>query len=290
MKNTMKKTVALVLAVLMAAAVFSLTACDAKPGTTDDTQESGEAVAPGIQKIKDAGKLVLYTEAGFPPYEFIYNNELVGVDIEIVKAIAAEIGVELDIQDVNFDTIVGAIVSGKADIGAAGITIRDDRKESVDFTVPYSSTEQCVIVAAGQKIPKVEDLKGKKIGVQQGTTSDFLVEGLINDGTLEGCEQTAYNTPALAAAAIGKIDAVVTDKLTSQIIVSGSNGSLISEALLYADGSPVTDVEEYGIAISKDNKDLLEVANKVLNKLLDEGKVDAWTEEYNALAKTVDGE
>ena len=269
----MKKVLAIALAMLMLCTAVSLVACQEKTG---------------IEKIKANGKLIVYTEAGFPPYEFICENELVGVDMEIVKAIADEIGVEVEVQDVNFDTIVGAVQTGKADVGAAGITIKADRKESVDFTVPYSSTEQCVIVEAGKDIPTVEDLKGLKIGVQQGTTSDFLVEGLIKDGTLEGSEETAYNTPALAAAALGKIDAVVTDKLTSQIIVAGSNGKFVSGTLVRADGTPAAEVEEYGIAISKDNPELLEIANKVLNKLIEEGKIDDWTEQYNALAKTVE--
>jgi len=271
MKNTVKKILAVALAVVMLALVVCMSSCSSTPYRT-------------VEKIKAAGKLVVYTEGGFAPYEFIYENKLVGVDISVMEAVAAELGVELEVMDVNFDTIIGAVQSGKADIGAAGITIRADRAESVDFSVPYSSTEQYVIVAADAAIPTVEALAGKQIGVQQGTTSDFMVEGLIKDGTLAGATLTPYTTPALAAAAIGKIDAVVTDKLTAEIIVSGSNGGLKTDKLLKADGSAAAEVEEYGYAVAKGNTELLEIVNKVVAKLLADGTIDTWTQEFNAKA------
>ena len=211
---TMKKALSLILTALMLVSLFAFTGCSSKKS---------------IEDIKKAGKLVVYTEAGFAPYEFIYNNEIVGVDIEIMKAVAAKIGVELEINDVNFDTICTSVKSGKADVGAAGITINDTRKKTVDFSNPYSSTEQYIVVAAGNDtIKNISDLKGKNIGVQEGTTSDLLIEKLINDGTLAGSTLTPYKAPAVAAASIGKIDAVVTDKLTAQIIEANNSGKYVA--------------------------------------------------------------
>ncbi len=240
-----------------------------------------------VEKVKKNGKLVVYTEAGFAPYEFVYENKIVGVDIAIMQAVADELGVELAVTDVNFDTIIGAVQAGKADIGAAGITINEEREKNVDFSTPYSSTEQYVIVQADKDIPTVESLAGKQIGVQQGTTSDLLIEGLIKDGTMKDAVSSGYTTPALAAAAIGKIDAVVTDKLTAQNIATASKGALKTAKLLKADGSEAAEVEEYGMCVANGNSTLLEVINKVITKLLADGTIDAWTAEYTEKAALV---
>ena len=236
---------------------------------------------------KDDNTLVVYTEAGFAPYEFIYNNEIVGVDIAIMKAVAEELGMELVVTDVAFDTICTSVQNGKADVGAAGITIRADRAEQVDFSIPYSSTEQYVIVpATNESIKTLEDLKDKNIGVQNGTTSDMLIVDLITAGTLGDAEIIPYSSPAVAAASMNKQDAVVTDKLTAQLIVA-NDPSLKAFALVDANGAPAAEVEEYGIAVQKGNKELLDAINKVLGELMANGTIDKWVEEYSAKAKEV---
>ena len=246
----------------------------------------------GLDAIKKSGKLTVYTEAGFAPYEFYYNNEIVGVDMEIMKAVAAKLGVEMVVTDVAFDTIVSGVQAGKANCGAAGMTINDERKESVDFSIPYSSTEQYLIVAADNDALKtVEDLKGKSIGVQEGTTSDFLISDLIADKTLDGASLTPYKSPAAAAAVVGtKVDAVVTDKLTAEVIVASSNGAYKTFKLVKADGSDVAEVEQYGIAVTKGNQELLDVINEVLTELLANGSIAQWEQEYNELYSTVEEE
>ena len=237
---------------------------------------------------KDDNTITVYTEAGFAPYEFIYNNEVVGVDIEIMKAVAAKLGKELIITDVAFDTICTSVQNGKADAGAAGITITDERAESVDFSIPYSSTEQYVIVKADNTaIATVEDLANKKIGVQSGTTSDLLVDGLIKGGSLGTATLTPYTTPAQAAAGIpDKVDAVVTDKLTAMLIVA-NDPSLKAFALVKADGTPAAEVEKYGIAVQKGNQELLDAINEVLTELIANGTIDQWIVEYSAKAQEV---
>lgn len=270
----MKKIIALVLSVLMLACC--LTSCGAKVKTLDD--------------IKKAGKLVVYTEAGFAPFEFVSGGKVVGVDIAICEEIAKKIGVELEVVDVNFDTIIGAIKSGKCDIGAAGITITEERKQEVTFSDSYTTSKQYIVCLATDKDGmKLEDLAGKKIGVQQGTTSDFIctdeINGTDNDdgshtkGKLEGtgATVTAYQNPNLAAVALqgGKIDIVVTDKLPAEMIAANSTNSsapLKCYELVYADGS-VTD-ESYGIAMAKGNDELCALINEVIKDLTASGKID----------------
>ena len=236
---------------------------------------------------KDDNTLLVYTEAGFAPYEFIYDGKIVGVDIAIMQAVADELGKELVVTDVAFDTICTSVQNGKADVGAAGITIRPDRADAVDFSIPYSSTEQYVIVpATNDTIKTLEDLKGKKIGIQNGTTSDMLIVDLIADKTLEGSEVIPYTSPAVAAASMNKQDAVVTDKLTAQLIVA-NDSTLKAFALVKADGTPAAEVEEYGICVQKGNTELLNTINKVLEKLMAEGAIDKWVEEYSAKAQEV---
>ena len=261
----MKKILSVMIAALMLVSCFALASC----GANDD-------------------KLVVYTEAGFAPYEFYYNNEIVGVDIEIAKLVAEKMGKTLQLEDVNFDTIIGAVKSGKADMGIAGITITAERAEDVDFSKPYSSTEQYIIVAASDTATKtVEDVKGKKVGVQEGTTSDLLVDELIKDGTLEGATITPYKAPAAAAATIGsKVDVVVTDKLTAQLIVANNSG-LVTFPFVKADGTPAAEVEEYGVAVPKGNEELLAVVNEVIDELLANGKMDELIADYSAKASEV---
>ncbi len=267
----MKKTLSLILAAIMLVSVLTFTSCGNRQS---------------LDKIKSAGTLTVYTEAGFAPYEFMYENEIVGVDIEIMKKVAEKIGVELDVQDVNFNTICGAVKSGKCAIGAAGITINADRLLEVDFSMPYASTEQYVVIAIDNTaIKTVEDLKGKQIGVQEGTTSDILISGLVTDGTLAGATITSYTAPAVAAASIGKIDAVVTDKLTAETIVANNAEKYQTFKLVKADGSDAAEVEEYGFAVAKGNEELLDIINEVVEGLIKDGSIEKWTQEYTDLAK-----
>ena len=261
----MKKFLSLALAALMLVTALCFVSCTEK---ADDT-------------------ITVYTEAGFAPYEFIYNGEIVGVDIAIMNAVAEKLGKKIVVSDVDFNTICTSVQNGKADVGAAGITIRPDRAEQVDFSIPYSSTEQYVIVKAdNDTIANLDDLKGKNIGIQNGTTSDMLIAGLIDDGTLEGATLTPYTSPAVAAASINKLDAIVTDKLTAQLIAANNEG-LKAFSLVKADGEPVADVEEYGIAVQKGNSELLDAVNEVLEELIANGTIDKWVEEYSAKAQEV---
>ena len=275
----MKKIISLIIAAVMLVSVFALTGCSKADQTLDG--------------IKKSGKLVVYTEAGFAPFEFIYNNKVVGVDIAICEEIAKEIGVKLVVKDVAFNTILGAIASGKAAIGAAGITITEERAEQVNFSIPYTTSKQYIVVKADSEIASYADLSGKKIGVQLGTSSDFIISDAINgyedddgnhvQGDFEGSGATVstFANPNLAAVnlASNKLDAVVTDQLPAQLIVDNSNGAYKCFELIYNDGS-VTD-ETYGLCVAKNNTELLAVINKVLTDLIANGKINEYIIYYS---------
>ncbi len=235
----------------------------------------------------------MHTNAAFPPFEYVTNgSEVAGVDVEIAKAIAEEIGVELVIENVDFDSITLALQNGKADLGIAGMTVTEDRKEIVDFSTPYTTSVQYIIVKEDVELTSIEDLAGMKIGVQKGTTGDFIVYDEINGseddegnavvGVLQdtGAELLTFRTGPDAALSLdrGDIDAIVIDKLPAENIVSVNEGLKTIE-LVYADGSNTT--EQYAVAVSKDNPELLEVVNKVIEELNADGSIEAWIVEHS---------
>jgi len=279
----MKKIVSLLMTLVLTLALF--TGC----GNAVDKQN--------VDAIKERGTLVVYTNAEFAPFEYLADNKPVGVDMDIAKAIADELGVDLKIENVKFDTIISSVQSGKASLGAAGITVTDERKESVDFSVSYTTSTQYVILPAATEYKNITSLAGMEIGVQLGTTGDFIMTDEVNgaendDGVLEGvlmnknCKITTYANANLAAEALkaGKIQAVVVDKLPAELIAKNSNNALKAVELVYEDGSNTE--ESYAICVAKGNDTLLEVVNKVINKLLEEGKIDQFiiTHSTNALS------
>ena len=280
----MKKIIALALTLILTVAMF------ASCGSAADKQS--------LEAIKKNGELVVYTNAEFPPFEYLADGKPTGVDMDIAKAIADEIGVELKVENVKFDTIISSVQSGKAAMGAAGITVTEERKEAVDFSVSYTTSTQYVILPADAEYTNINSLKGMSIGVQLGTTGDFIISDEVNGykdddgndvkGVLQdtGASVTTYNNANLAAEALksGKIKAVVVDKLPAELIAKNSDGKLKAVELVYEDGSNTA--ESYAICVAKGNTTLLEVVNKVINKLLEDGKIDEFivTHFTNALA------
>ena len=166
----MKKLAVLAMAAIMA---MSMAACGAKEEAKTETTESTTTET-----------LVMATNAEFPPYEYWEGEKVVGIDAEIAEAIAEELGMELKIEDMAFDSIITAVTSGKADIGAAGMTVTEDRLENVNFSDTYATATQVVIVTEDSDITSPDDLVGKKVGVQLGTTGDIYAED-IEDATIE---------------------------------------------------------------------------------------------------------
>jgi len=242
---------------------------------------SGERLAA----IKDAGKLTVYTDPNFPPFEYHGPDGIIGVDIEIAKAIAAEIGVELEIVEAEFDSILMAINTGKGDIAITGMTIRDDRKESVDFSDPYINSVQYFILLEDSDISIMEDLAGKRVGVAFGYTGQWLMEDELDpdeDGVLAGAGVSIVEYNSAMEAAIdmqnGRIDAVVMDEYVAKTIASKDGLKAIE--IRYADGGIAS--EEYGVVVPKENKDLLDLINKVVKKLVDDGKIEEWVIKYGS--------
>lgn len=247
-----KKVLSLLLA---AACVVSLAACG---GSGEDKKDGAE----------EKETLVMATNAEFPPYEYYEGDSVVGIDIDIAAAIAEELGMELKVEDMDFDSIIPAITSGKADFGAAGMTVTEDRLASVNFTDTYAKATQVIIVKEDSDIKGPDDLVGKKIGVQLGTTGD-LYSGDIEDATVE---QYKKGFEAVQAVSQGKIDAVVIDGEPAKEFVADAEGlKILDEAFTE---------EEYAIAVAKDNEELTEKINDALASLKESGKLDEIVAKY----------
>ena len=217
------------------------------------------------------GTIRMITEATFPPYEFRQGTEVVGIDVEICKAIAKELGKELAVEDVEFDSVIPSLTAGKAELAAAGITITEDRKMKVDFSHPYVRTGIVFVYAKDKPFEKGEDAKGKRVGVQNGTTSaDYVREQL-------GQEPEMFDSPASAFAAMksGKVDVVISDIDPAKNLIKSEPDYDLSEFLT---------VEEYAVAIKKGQPELLATVNKVIDELDASGRLDEIKDEWTAKA------
>ena len=170
------------------------------------------------------GTLQIYTESGFAPFEFVDNNSnVVGVDVYIMELAAEKLNMKINVNDVGFNTIVGKVATEDNAIGAAGLTVTPERLQEVDFSDTYFSTVQCIISTQDQNFKTLDDLKGKKIGVQEGTTGYLLISAAIESGILKdsGAEVIEYSNGPLAMAAMksGRCDVVVIDELPAKKLV-----------------------------------------------------------------------
>lgn len=255
----MKKFAKILSLLLSICLVFSLAACGAADNNSSDANVDA-----------DSDVLVMGTNAAFPPYEFVDdNNNIVGIDAEIAAAVAEKLGKELQIKDMEFDSLLTAVQSGAIDFALAGMTVNEERKLTVDFSDTYATGVQVVIVSEDSKIATIDDLDGKMIGVQAGTTGDIYC---TDDYGQEHVKQ--YNNGALAVAALknGQVDCVVIDNEPAKNYVKANEGLKILDTE-YA-------VEDYAAAISKENKQLQEDFNKALKELKDEGKIAEIIEKY----------
>ena len=234
----------------------------------DKTTAADESAATGELKLVEAGKLIVSTNAEFPPYEYYDANEIVGIDVEIAKAIADKMGLELEVKDGAFDAIIAEVVSGKADVGIAGMTATDERKQNVDFSDSYATGTQVIIVKEGSEIKSAADLEGKSIGVQLGTTGDIMATDLKDSKV----EQYNKGMDAVQALSQGKIDAVIIDNEPAKFYEKEVSGlKILDEAFA---------VEEYAIALKKGNTELQTKINETLKELKAEGKIDEIIAKY----------
>ena len=219
---------------------------------------------------KEDNVLTMGTNAAFPPYEFVDDDgNIVGIDAEIAAAIAEKLGMELEIKDMEFDSLITACAGGSVDVVLAGMTVTDERKESVNFSDSYATGIQVIIVKDDSEIATVDDLEGKTIGVQAGTTGDIYC---TDDYGQDYVKQ--YNNGALAVAALNndQVDCVIIDNEPAKNFVAANEG------LKILDTEYVT--EDYAIAIAKENTELLEKINTAMAELKADGTIDKIVNKY----------
>lgn len=256
----MKKLFSLILSSVLA--VSALTGCS---GTSNPTStDSGESPAS-----TSGGKIIMATNANFPPYEYMQGTKAVGVDVDVANEIAKELGAELVVDSMEFNSIIPAIQSGKADFAASGISITEDREKQVDFSIEYATSKQVILTLPENNITTVEDLSGKIVGVEKGTTADLYLTEEYPDVTIEGYDRY---TDAVLEMKNKRIDAIVLDSLPAEVILQQNTDLLICDEVLFTD--------TYAIVVKKGNAELLETINTVLQRLIDEGKIEEYTQNH----------
>ena len=246
----MKKLIALALVLVLC---LSLAACGAKGAKLAD--------------VKNAGKMTVATSPDFPPFESLEGGKVVGIEVDILNLIAKELGVELEIVQMDFDSVLAAIQSAKYNCGMSGITANEDRKKNMLFTDPYYNAAQVIVVKADSAIKGKTDLKDKTVSVQTGTTAESGCQD-------EEIKYQAFNANADAKTALttGKVDAWVVDNLTAIQMVEEADGLTILEEKLTE--------EPYAFAFAYGSEDLVAEINKSLEKLIEDGTVAGIFEKY----------
>ena len=283
----MKKLAAVFLAGIMCASLAACGSSAADDAASTDTQTAAEetaeetaddaAAADTEGETAEAGEVTTVTEgiltmgtnAAFPPYEYYEGDTVVGIDAEIAQAIAEKLGLTLEIVDMDFNSIITAVQSGKVDVGIAGMTVDPEREKNVDFTDSYATGVQVVIVTEDSDIASVDDLEGKLIGAQEGTTGwSYCSEDYGDDMVIP------YTNGATAVQALldGKVDCVVIDQQPALSFVEANEGLKILETEYT--------VEDYAIAVSKDNTALRDAINTALNELIEDGTVQGILDKY----------
>lgn len=275
----MKKITALMLSSAM---MLSLAACGGSASTDTASSEaasseaaSSEAVstaeaAPAALTTVTAGKLTMSTNAAFPPYEMTTDSgDFEGIDVEVAGAIAEKLGLELQVDDMDFDAALLAAQNGKSDIVMAGVTVTDERQKVMDFSDTYAEGIQSIIVPEDSDIASADDLTGKAIGTQRGTTGYiYCTDDFGEDNVI------AYDDGLTAVQALnnGQVDAVVIDNAPAKSFVEANPGLKILDTA-YAQ-------EDYAIGVAKGNTALLDAINSALEELQADGTLQAIVDKY----------
>ena len=225
----------------------------------------GAAMICGCGEKDNSLKMI--TEATFPPYEFLRGQEIAGIDVEICRAVAKKLNRPFKAETVDFDSVIPAVISGKADLAAAGITVTEDRKKNVDFSIPYVKTGIVVIYKKSNPFKNIEQLKGKKIGVQGGTTSEtFVLEQLKQEP-----ERSKSPAEAVAALKSGRVEFVIADIDPAKNCVKGEADLALSDFITS---------EEYAVAIRKGQPELLKAIDETIAELKSSGQLDQWIRQF----------
>lgn len=253
----MKKMIMLLAVVLVLGA--ALTGCGKK-----DTK---------LGAIQKAGKIVMGTNAEYPPYEFHANidgkDAIVGLDVSIAKEVAKDLGVELEIKDMSFDGLLAALKAGKIDFIVAGMTPSPERRESVDFSKIYYTAKQGVIVRADEKdsYKTMADLNGKKLGVQMGSTQEEIAQKQVTDAKITSITSISDLILQLESK---KVDALIVELPVAQVYAANKN------TITIADAAPQDDVGGSAIAVQKNNPSLVAAMDKVVDRLIADKQIDAF--------------
>ena len=252
----MKKFTAFALALVMALGL--LAGCGSS--NSDNSTPAGDDASDAAKT-----KLVVATSPDFPPFESLEGGEVVGIEVDILNKIAEKMGMELDIQQMDFDSVIPGVQAGKFDVGMSGITVTDKRKENVDFSSVYFMAAQAIVVTADSGITGKADLEGKKVSVQTGTTAEEYCMA-------NGYEVLAFtaNNDAAAALTAGKVDAWVVDNEVALAMAPELGLTVLDEAMTS---------EPYAFALQK-GSDLLAPFNEALDALLSDGTVEQIFQQY----------
>ncbi len=252
----MKKIIALVLAVAMMAVCFA--SCGQDNADTSSTNDTSKKEV-----------LTMATNATFPPYEYYDGEKIIGIDAEIAQAIADKLGMELKIEDMEFNSIISYVNSGKNVFGMAGMTVTEDRLKNVDFTTSYAKGIQSVIVKEGSSIKSLDDLKGKKIGVQLTTTGDIYA---TDEFGADYVVQYNKATDCVLGLKNGDVDAVIIDNAPAQVFVEENKGLVLLDTE-YAN-------EDYAIAVKKGDSEFLKKLDDAIKALIADGTVQKIVDKY----------
>ena len=272
----MKKLLSVLMAAAMLVGVLSLAGCGGNGGetTTDPAADADNSAATtetaGDLTTVTAGKLTMSTNAQFPPYEMVADDgSFEGIDIEVADAIAKKLGLELQVDDMDFDAALLAAQNGKSDMVMAGVTVTDERLKVMDFSDTYAEGIQSIIVPEDSDIASADDLTGKAIGTQRGTTGYiYCTDDFGEDNVI------AYDDGLTAVQALnnGQVDAVVIDNAPAQEFVAANPGLKILDTA-YAQ-------EDYAIGVAKGNTQLLDAINGALEELQADGTLQAIVDKY----------
>jgi len=275
MKGIMKKGVLIAVAAML---VFT-TACENTEKKVENTTTVTTAEAT-TEEAKDEnatlgglitdGKLVMGTNAAFPPFEYLEGSTIVGFDVDVMAEVAKELGLEFEIKDMEFDSLPTALSQGQIDVIAAGLTARPDREETMDFSQSYYEAVQTIIVLADSDIATADDLTDKVIGVQTGTTGSWLAEEYTAISNVKGY---ANGMLAVEALRTGSVDAVIIDNNPAKVY----GDQYPNEVVLLNDQF---DPEFYVFAVKKGNKELLEKIDEVLQEMREDGRFDEIKDRY----------
>ena len=268
----MKKFTAAMLTMALAGTMLTGCGSTASNTTTDDSAAKDNTAATDTAadfKLATDGKLTMATNAYFEPWEYYDGENIVGIDPEVAQAIADKLGLELEIMDMDFDSIITAVSAGKADMGMAGMTVTEERQKNVDFSQTYASAVQAIIVPDGSDIKTADDMEGKKIGVMQGFTGDLSCTEQFGEDAVVRFNKSAEAVMALTQ---GKIDCIVIDNEPAKKIIEANIGLTILDSK-YSQ-------EDYAIAFAKGNDGLRDAVDAALGELISGGTVEQIMNKY----------